>query len=316
MPASFFSMVLGLVGLGSCWRVAGKIWQLPVWVGESIMLLAAAVWFMLLLLYISKWLWAREGALVEFKHPILCCFIGLVPVSTLLVALAIAPYSHASAVALFVVGAIGQLSFGVYRSGQFWMGGRKPEATTPVLYLTGVAGSFVSTIIVSSLGYREWGVLFFGMGMFLWLGLESIIMQRLYLLEALPKPLRPTLGLQLAPPAVGCVAYLSITSGPPDIFAQMLLGYGLLQALILLRLMPWLFQQPFTASYWAFTLGIAALTLASLHFVERSMTGMMESLAVLLFIGANIAIGSIALGTVRLLLRGKLLQAAISAKAD
>jgi tellurite resistance protein TehA-like permease len=81
-----------------------------------------AVWFMLLLLYISKWLSARKATLAEFGHPILCCFTALVPVSTVMVAVAIAPYAHALAVALFVVGAIGQLSFGVYRSGQIWMG--------------------------------------------------------------------------------------------------------------------------------------------------------------------------------------------------
>ena len=315
IPASFFGMILGLVGLGNCWRVAAKIWHLPVWIGETIMLIAVAVWLLLLLLYVSKWLWAREEALAEFKHPILCCFIGLVPVSTVLVALAIAPYAHAIAVLFFVVGAIGQLSFGVYRSGQLWMGGRNPETTTPVLYLPTVAGGFVSAIVASALGYREWGVLFFGMGIFSWLALESIIMQRLYLLEALPKTLRPTLGIQLAPPVVGCVAYLSITSGQPDTFAQIFFGYGLLQALILLRLVPWLFQQPFAASYWAFTFGIAALALSALRFVERGMTGAMEGLAVLLFIGANLVVGGIAVGTLRLLLCGKLLPPSIPVKA-
>jgi tellurite resistance protein len=315
VPASFFGMILGLVGLGSCWRVAVKLWHLPTWIGESIMLIGVAVWLVLLLLFVSKWLWAREDAMAEFEHPVLCCFIALVPVSTVLVALAIAPYSHAIAVALFVVGTIGQLSFGVYRSGRFWMGGRKPETTTPVLYLPTVGGGLVSALSASALGYREWGALFFGAGIFSWLALESIIMQRLYLLEALPKPLRPTLGIQLAPPVVGCVAYLGITSGQPDTFAQILFGYGLLQALILLRLLPWLFQQPFAPSYWAFTLGVAALALSSLRLVERGMTGVMEGLAVLLFIGANIVIGSIALGTVRLLLRGKLLPPSAPAKA-
>ena len=315
IPASFFGIILGLVGLGNCWRVAAKLWHLPMWIGESIMLLGVIVWLVLLLLYFGKWLWAWEEAVAEFQHPVLCCFIGLVPVSSLLVSLAIAPYFQAIAVGLFVISAIGQLSFGVYRSGQFWMGGRKPETTTPILYLTAVAGSFVSTIAASALGYREWGALLFGMGLFSWLSLESIIMQRLYLLEALPKLLRPTLGIQLAPPAVGCVAYLSLTSGQPDIFAQMLLGYSLLQAVILLRLLPWLLAQPFNASYWAFTLGVAALSLASLHCVERGMTGMMVDLAVILFIGANFVISSIALGTVRLLLRGKLLPPSISAKA-
>ncbi|WP_366941923.1 hypothetical protein [uncultured Nostoc sp.] len=79
------------------------------------------------------------------------------------------------------------------------MGGRKPEIITPILYLSTVAGSFVSVIVASTLGYREWGQLFFGRGLFSRLALESMIMQRLYLLEALPKPLRPTLGIQLAP---------------------------------------------------------------------------------------------------------------------
>ena len=308
VPASFFGMILGLAGLGSCWRVAAKLWSLPTWIGEAVMLLAVAIWLVLLLLYVGKWLWARADALAEFEHPVFCCFIGLVPVSTVFVALAIAPYSREIAVALFIVGTVGQLSFGVYRSGQLWMGGSKPETITPILYLPTVAGGFVSAIVASTLGYRDWGSLFFGAGLFSWLALESIIMQRLFLLEGLPKPLRPTLGIQLAPPVVGCVAYLSITNGQPDVFAQILFGYGLLQALILLRLMPWLFQQPFTASYWAFTLGVAALSLASLRLVERGMIGVMQELAVLLFVGANIAISSIALGTVRLLLRGKLLS--------
>jgi tellurite resistance protein len=314
LPASFFGIILGLVGLGNCWRVAAKIWNLPVWIGEIIMLIAVAVWLLLLMLYVSKWLWARSNALAEFEHPIFCCFIGLVPVSTLLVALAIAPYSHTIAVVLFVIGAIGQLGFGVYRSGRLWMGGRNPETITPVLYLPTVAGGFVSAIVASSLGYRDWGILFFGAGMFSWLALESIIMQRLFLLETLPKPLRPTLGIQLAPPVVGCSAYLSITSGQPDTFAQILFGYGVLQVLILLRLLPWLFQQPFAASYWAFTFGLTALSLSSLRFVERGMTGAMEGLAVLLFVGANIVIGLISLGTLQLWLRGKLLPPSIPAK--
>lgn len=314
VPASFFGIILGLVGLGNCWRVAAKIWYLPVWIGESIMLLAVAVWLVLLVLYISKWLWARAAAQAEFEHPVLCCFVGLVPVSTVLVAIAIAPYVHVLAVALFIIGAIGQLSFGVYRSGQLWMGGRNPETTTPVLYLPTVAGGFVSAIGASTLGYQAWGALFFGAGMFSWLALESVIIQRLYLLKALPTSLRPTLGIQLAPPVVGCVAYLGITSGHPDLFAQILFGYGLLQALILLRLLPWLFQQPFTASYWAFTFGVAALALASLHFVERGITGGIADLAVLLFIGANVVIGNIALGTLWLLLRGKLLPPSVPAK--
>ena len=30
VPASFFGIVLGLLGLGNCWRVAVKIWHLTI----------------------------------------------------------------------------------------------------------------------------------------------------------------------------------------------------------------------------------------------------------------------------------------------
>jgi tellurite resistance protein TehA-like permease len=50
-----------------------------------------------------------------------------------------------------------------------------------------------------------------------------------------PEWAAPFLGV-----GVFCSAYLSIPSGPPDLFAQALLGYGLFQALVLIRLIPWI----------------------------------------------------------------------------
>jgi tellurite resistance protein len=43
-----------------------------------------------------------------------------------------------------------------------------------------------------------------------WLAIESVLLHGLYTVSELPAPLRPTLGIQLVPPAVGCSAYLSI----------------------------------------------------------------------------------------------------------
>ena len=86
----------------------------------------------------------------------------------------------------------------------------------------------------------DWGILFFGGGFISWIVLESLIIHRLMMLPELAPALRTTLGIHLAPPAVGCVAYLSVTGGPPDMIAQMLFGYALFQAAIMIRLIPWL----------------------------------------------------------------------------
>ena len=307
VPASFFGIVLGLVGLGNCWRTAGRLWDTPYWAGELIMLIAACVWALLLLAYMGKWIWARSQALAEFHHPVQCCFIGLVPVSTMLIALAIAPYSSEAARVLFAVGAIGQLAFGIHRTGTLWTGGRDPADTTAIAYLPTVAGSFVTAIVAGALGSASLGALFFGAGMFSWFALESVVLRRLMEVAPEPPTLRPTMGIHFAPPVVACVAYLSITTETPNLFAQALFGYGVFQGLVLVRLIPWLRAQPFAPSYWAYTFATAAGALAGLRFLERGLRGPIEWIAPSLFVIANVLIGTIFVRSLWLLLRGRLL---------
>ncbi|HJX19927.1 MAG TPA: dicarboxylate transporter/tellurite-resistance protein TehA, partial [Steroidobacteraceae bacterium] len=89
MPASFFGIVLGLAGLGGAWRVAARVWELPAVIGESLMLIAGIVWVLMLGLYAAKWIFAREEALRELEHPVQCCFVGLIGIATMLIAIAV-----------------------------------------------------------------------------------------------------------------------------------------------------------------------------------------------------------------------------------
>ncbi|WP_204323110.1 hypothetical protein, partial [Streptococcus pneumoniae] len=66
---------------------------------------------------------------------------------------------------------------------------------------------------------------------------------------------------------------------------------------VLLRLTPWLREQPFGPSAWAYTFGISALPLAALRLVERGVGAPVTILAPLLFVAANLIIGWIALRT-------------------
>lgn len=312
IPASFFGMVLGLSGLAGAWRQAALAWQLPAVIGEALTALATVVWAVLVLLYGLKWLVAREDALAEARHPVACCFIGLAGVATLLVAGGLAPYSTPAATVLFAAGTAFTLLFAVWRTGGLWQGERDPATTTPVLYLPTVAGSFVSAAVASALGHPDWAQLAFGAGALSWLAIESVLIHRLLTAGALPPALRPTLGIQLAPPVVGLVAYLSITQGPPDLVAHALLGYGLLQALVLLRLLPWIRQEPFAPSYWAFTFGATALAAGPLRMIARGDGGPVAVLAPVLFVAANAVVILVAIGTVRLALRRKLVAKAIA----
>src|SRR5512144_1870558 len=106
VPASLFSIVLGVAGLGNGWRVAARLWGVPEWIGETVLALAAFVWFIVALFYAGKWLWAREQALAEFRDPVQSCFVGLVGVATLLMAVVLAPRSTVFGWVLFALGGI------------------------------------------------------------------------------------------------------------------------------------------------------------------------------------------------------------------
>jgi tellurite resistance protein len=101
-----------------------------------------------------------------------------------------------------------------------------------------------------------------------------------------------------------------VNGGHADLIVNALLGYGILQALILLRLLPWLLKQPFTTSYWAYTFGAAALTTVPLRMIAHGQTGPATEIAPVLFVAANVVIGLVSLATIRLLLRGRLLPVA------
>lgn len=308
VPASFFSMVLGLAGLGTDWRAATRLWGVPAMVGEAVMAVAGAVWLLLLVLYGLKWLRHAQDACAEIAHPIQCCFVALVPVTAMLVGMAVLPHARPLAQVLCVTGAVASLAFGAWRHGGLWRGGRGVGSTTPVIYLPTVAANLVSAMAAGALGWPELGQLFFGAGVLAWLALESVIVGRLLNGEEMPTPLRPTLGIQPAPPAVALLAYSSITTGPPDLLAHMLLGYAVVQAVIVLRLLPWI-RQPFTPSYWAFTFGATAIASATMRFAARGDDRVFALLAPVLFAIANVLVVGLFLFTVVAALRGRLLPA-------
>src|SRR5258708_5526856 len=308
VPVSFFGIAVGSLALANAWRVAARIWPVPAIVADLLTFAALAVWIVVLLAYAHKWLHHRGEARAELKHRGQSSSAAPGRVSSRLAAIALLNYSRPIALVLFVVAAASQLALGMFLHGRFWQGGRKSELVTPAIYLPTVASSFVAGTASASFGWVHLGAVFFGAGVLSWLALESLILHRAAVHDPLPDALRPTLGIQLAPPVVGGVAYLSLTAGTPDLFAQVLLGYGLYQALLLLRLLPWVRQQPFTPSYWAFSFGVAALPTMAMRMVERGTSAPVEWVAPVLFVLANIAIGILAVGTLAQL-QGKLLPA-------
>jgi len=306
MPAGYFGMVLGLAGLGNAWRAAAQAWQVPGMIAEVIYVVAAVVWAALIFLYICKAVMARAKIAAEFAHPVQCCFIGLAGVGTMLIAGGLAPHSQAAAYVLFAIGFVFTLVFGVWRTGALWHGERDPGTTTAVLYLPTVAGSFVSAAVISALGHPDWGQLAFGAGLFSWLAMESVLLNRLLTGPTTPVALRPSLGIQLAPAPVGALAYIAVSGGTPDIVAHALIGYGVLQLLILARLSSWIAEAGAVPGLWAFSFGATAIAAAPLRLIAHGDGGAMAVIGPVLLTLATLCIAGLAAMTLWLLALGRM----------
>ncbi len=313
MPAGFFGIAVGTLALAGAWRVAAKLWEVPA-AATALTVLALIVWAAVMAMYGVKWIAHREAARKEWQHEVQSAFVALGPVSTLLAAQAVKLWSHDAGLALFAAGAIGQIAVGVMLHGRLWQGGRNAELVTPALYLPTVAAGFVAAATAAAFNLPELALMFFGSGALSWLAIESKLLNRAALAAPTAPALRPTLGIQLAPPVVGGVAWMGIMSsmhvtltGAAGIVAYALLGYGLYQAILLLRLLPWIRVQAFTPSYWAFSFGVAALPTLAMLIAQHGGPLWVHELAFALFVAATGVIGLLFVKTVALLWEGKLL---------
>lgn len=305
IPASYFGMVLGLSGIGQSWRVAVHLWHAPPVIGEAVLAVAGLVWLSLLLLYLGNACRSFAEVRDEFLHPVQGSFPALIGISTLLIVLAVARYSVIAAWVLAVLGMGWHLVFALFHTGRLWRGGRDLLDAAPNLYLPTVAGSFTSAAALGALGCADWGWLFLGAGVFSWVVLESLIVLRLWQSQPLPVAQRPLMGVHFAPPVVCSMAWLLLSPGSTDHILLMLLGYGLFQLLLGLRLWRWLGEQPFAPSYWAYTFGIAATTITCLKLADAGVPAA-RILAPVIFIGANLFIGTLSIRTFFLAIQGRL----------
>lgn len=300
-------MVLGIIGMGFAWRYAATIWPVSPLIGEGLELLAVTVWLLLAVAFITRLIKYPQTVKSEILHPLMSSFVSLFPATTLLVSIAIAPYFRPLAVGMFVFGVVVQLTYAAWQSAGLWRGNHPHEATTPGLYLPTVANNFISAMACGAIGYHDLGILFLGAGVFSWLSLEPAILHRLRSAGELPAPVRTSLGIQLAPALVACSAYLSVNGGQTDFFAKMLFGYGLLQLLFMVRLIPWYMAQSFNATFWSFSFGISALATTALRLSQGSNDGLFSAIAIPMFIFTNVIIGLLLVRTVILLIQGKLI---------
>lgn len=264
---NLFGIPFGLAGLAACWSASRALLDLPRAVPAVLWLLTALVWLVVLVPYATQVL--RRGRLgSELADPTFGPFTSVPTILLMLLGGALDEWNHSGAVTAFTAGLVLTVLIGGYLSGEWILKDLRLVQWHPGYFLPTVGGGLVASTVAARLGLPRLASVMFGYGLICWLVLGSIILARLFTLPMLPLKLRPTLAIELAPPAVAGNAWFAMNGGRLDLLAAVLAGYGVLMLLVQLRLTPLYRAVPFGPGSWAFAFSYLQAVTFGLHWLD------------------------------------------------
>ena len=308
LPPGLFAIVFGVLGLASAWRrLVGFDAGYADVIATALLHVGTALLELLLLLWVIKFVRNRSDVQKDFAHPVNGAMLSLMSLTVLLsVALWLPLYPMYREIAASITFAALLLqSVIAWRVVARVATGEMPaDMVTPALYLPPVGGGLIGALALNALGSHGWAVLLFGMGIAAWALLELRVLNRLFV-GPLPPPLRPTLGVEIAPaPVATLVAATLWPALPADV---LLIGIGISCGPLIAVLARWRWwtSVPFSAGFWSFSFPLAAFASVIVEAVRRGGWPMEVAYGAVLAVSA--LIGYLAVRTLALLFRGRLL---------
>jgi tellurite resistance protein len=268
-PVSVFSVVMGLTGLALALRAAGEDLGLGSGAGLAVTLVASVVFVALTVLYGYKLVRYRGAVATEWSHPVKLSFFPTFSISLVLLSAAWSPHAPELARYLVLAGSTLQLILTVAVLST-WLYHTKFEIqhSNPAWFIPVVGNILVPIPGVQFLS-AETSWFYFSVGLVFWILLFALLFYRIIFHTPLTEKLMPTFFIFIAPPAVGFIAYLSLT-GSLDPFARVLYYTALFLTLLLLVQLPRFSRIPFSLSWWAYSFPLAAITIASAVMFART----------------------------------------------
>lgn len=303
LPLPLFASVMGTCGLAMVWHAIETRWQFAAGVSAGLTALAAVVFVVLLGAYGLKALKHRDLVMTELRHPVRINFLPAIAINLILLGILSRPWLPGLSDLLWLSGAALQLLLTLTIVTVWLNTERPPNSLNPAWFIPAVGNVLVPVAAVPA-GFELTGWFFFSIGLFFWVILGTLVFYRLVTGSALEPPMRPTLAILVAPPAVAFLAWLQLADGLGGA-GLMLYFIALLNFLLLLPQVPGFLKLPFFPSWWAYTFPLAAFTTASFRF--DGLTGAFGDVLLALLAGlVTIVIVTVAGRTLLAVFRGEL----------
>lgn len=261
-PVMMFAVVMGLSGLTIVYQKAHEILGFTSFIGDFLAWIDFVIFLIILIVYICKISLYFDEVKKEFNHPIRINFFAASAISFLLVSIVFHQINHTIALYCFYIGTFLQTFFTFYTI-SFWVKcNLKIEHSNPA-WLIPIVGNVLVPVSGVSMVSNEFLIYYFSVGIFFWIVLTAILINRIIFHHQLAGKFIPTLFIFIAPPSVSFISYVKMF-GSVDIFAQFLYSLALFFSFLLFFMYKSFMNLKFFISWWAFTFPLAAVTIASM----------------------------------------------------
>ena len=296
-PIMMFAIVMGLSGLTMVYKRVSEVLYFPSFISILMMIVTSVIFLLILYFYILKLMKYKNEVKKEFSHPIRINFFAASSISILLLSMIYRHNIDEISRILFIIGAILHIFFTFYTI-KFWINNNLEMQHSNPAWFIPIVGNLI--VPIAGKGFVDDSILYFyfSIGIFFWIILFSIILNRIIFHNQFAPKFMPTLFILIAPPSIGFISYIKLT-GSLDFFAQILFNLGLFFTILVFVMYKNFINIKFFISWWAFTFPMAAITLSTILMYELSSKWFYGFLAYFLTFITTIIVILVAVATVK-----------------
>lgn len=296
-PIMMFAIVMGLSGLTMVYKRVSEILYFPSFISILMMIVTSIIFLLILYFYALKLIKHKNEVKKEFSHPVRINFFAASSISILLLSMIYRHNIDTISQILFIIGAILHIFFTFYTI-KFWINNNLEMQHSNPAWFIPIVGNLIVPIAGKGFVSDEILYFYFSIGIFFWIVLFSIILNRIIFHNQFAPKFMPTLFILIAPPSIGFISYIKLI-GSLDFFAQILFNLGLFFTILVFVMYKNFINIKFFISWWAFTFPMAAITLATILMYELTSKWFYGFLAYFLTFITTIIVILVAIETVK-----------------
>ncbi len=261
-PIMMYAIVMGISGLTIAYQKAVEFLGFSENLANVMMYVSLGLFSVITLIYLTKFVTYPKAVISEWNHPVRINFFSAVSISMLMLAI-ITTKDFPTLHTIFWYAGAGMHFFMTLYTLSFWINHNQEIGHSNPAWFIPIVGNVL--VPVGGIGLASHTVLmyFFSVGLFFWIILTAVLLNRIIFHKQLAQKFMPTLFIFIAPPAVAFIAYFKLTH-QIDMFAQILYALAVFFTFLIFFMIKKFVGLKYFISWWAFIFPLAAMSIASM----------------------------------------------------